>query len=258
MLQAAGTSPPTLPEIKLNKFLLAWERNNGSRRLFAASLGKPLPLDEVPLPGVPTGKKVSVDDLSVLYATGKLDHNDLTAIRGLAGAEALLPSETELAQGFSLSAVLNMGDTKEPVTFTVGGDGQGGGGSAPTNAPALQEAKEGASGGTAGSRDTSLVKAEDARAEPVSGAKWFNIQKSLGPVNFRRAGLAVDKGSIELLLDVAVTFSGLTLAVEGLGVRFALDFRKEPMPLIPHGLAVDFEKGSLKISGGLLRTPDGQ
>lgn len=100
-----------------------------------------------------------------------------------------------------------------------------------------------------------------------SQAVWFDVQRSFGPVNVRRLGIACVAGEVQLLLDAAVVLSGLTMELQGLSLALPVDaiFKLERSKILESlrgnvdrmstrldGLSLSFESGPLSISGGLL------
>lgn len=101
-------------------------------------------------------------------------------------------------------------------------------------------------------RDTS------AAAPSVSGAHWFSVQKTFGPLYVGRVGVSYGGGVLAFLFDASLTAASLSLSLQGLSIgaklkpirpRFGLD-----------GLGLDFSRGPLQIGGAFLRdiyTQDG-
>jgi hypothetical protein len=85
---------------------------------------------------------------------------------------------------------------------------------------------------------------------------WLNLQKTIGPLYFKRIGVKYAAGNVDFVLDASLKISALTLSLIGAGVgspikTFSPQFRID-------GLAVDFENGPVILSGGLIavRGPD--
>jgi len=92
---------------------------------------------------------------------------------------------------------------------------------------------------------------------------WIKADRSVGPLSFKRVGLAYEAPRIGIKLDAALRLSGLTLTFEGLGLSYPFDrFTKDPKKIRENlkfhldGAAVSFEEGPLTISGGLLKVSD--
>ena len=83
-------------------------------------------------------------------------------------------------------------------------------------------------------------------------AKWFDLQKTFGPVSFKRVGLRYATGSLWFLLDASLTLAGLTISLDGLAFgsplgKFKPDFRLD-------GLGIDFNKDPVEIAGSFLHS----
>lgn len=86
--------------------------------------------------------------------------------------------------------------------------------------------------------------------------KWFDVNKTFGPLTLSRLGLGFDGKNVEFLLDASFQLGGLNIGLDGFGLGLAiasvtswppqLDFELE-------GLSISFQNGPVEISGGLLR-----
>ena len=68
--------------------------------------------------------------------------------------------------------------------------------------------------------------------------KWFEVDKSLGPVSFRRIGLGYEAPRVSIKFDASLELSVLTLSLDGLGMSYPLDklsevSRARPPPAPP-------------------------
>lgn len=91
--------------------------------------------------------------------------------------------------------------------------------------------------------------------------KWVDVQKTIGPLSLRRVGMRYRDSRIELKLDAGLGFGGLTLNLEGMGLRYSLDkLSCDPKEIWNNlrfnldGAAVAFARGPIVISGGLIKT----
>jgi len=83
-------------------------------------------------------------------------------------------------------------------------------------------------------------------------AKWFDVQKSLGPVTFQRVGVRYADNKLWFMLDASLSAAGLTISLDGLAAGADL---KDKVPVFDlRGLGIDFRKGPLEIGGAFLRT----
>ncbi|QLE75429.1 hypothetical protein FGW37_31025 [Streptomyces rectiverticillatus] len=89
---------------------------------------------------------------------------------------------------------------------------------------------------------------------PTAGARWRNVDASLGPLRLRRIGLAAARGRAWLLVDGGVSLSVVSLQSLGLGVGVSLDGRYSAVGCLD-GLGLDFSAGPVSLSGAFLRLP---
>ena len=91
------------------------------------------------------------------------------------------------------------------------------------------------------------------------GNKWFNLNKSVGPVTLQKAGLGYTDGRVRLVLSGSVKVSAFSLSLEGLGVSFVIadlfkrDFSRTKFELT--GLGFAFSKPPVRISAMFFRIP---
>ena len=115
---------------------------------------------------------------------------------------------------------------------------------------------------------TPVAKPETAVAEPKaeSGGPlryWKNLDKTIGPLQFRRIGGEWDgeQGKLGLLLDAAMTLAGLSVGLAGLCVKVPpsklTKLKFEDLEFGLDGLELNFARGPVAISGALLKTLEG-
>ncbi|MEQ9499627.1 MAG: hypothetical protein RIT81_22260 [Deltaproteobacteria bacterium] len=86
--------------------------------------------------------------------------------------------------------------------------------------------------------------------KPKDGTKWITVGKAIGPVRLERIGLRYADRELLVALDAALTFSGLTLSAQGLGIRSPID-RFDPTPELA-GLGLAMATGPLTVGGGFV------
>lgn len=243
--------------IDLKDVLLAVDRTaTGTTVLIGLDVGAQLSLSGLPLVGqlLPADQTASIEDLRLLVATGDLARGGVTAINALLPdgiAKLPLPPnppaanppptnppatgapDVAVARGLAVSARLNLGGTPQvlamPVTAGVGsGGGPGTGGNQPAT-PASPVAVT--------SSDT---------------AKWFTLQKTLGPLYLARIGVRYQDAVLWILLDAALSALGLTISLQGLALGSPVD-RFDPRFDLT-GLGVDYRNPAVEIGGAFLRT----
>ncbi len=100
-------------------------------------------------------------------------------------------------------------------------------------------------------------------------ATWLDVQRSFGPVNVKRLGIACVQGEIRFLLDASLALSGLTVDLQGLSLAFPVgvisNFSRETFletlggktdsrwSTNLDGLSLTYRNGPIAVSGGLLR-----
>lgn len=93
---------------------------------------------------------------------------------------------------------------------------------------------------------------------PASSINWIDINKTFGPVDLQKIGLNYKSGEATFGLSAGFAMSGFSLAMQGLSITFPL-----PLPGMPagdsvsfnlDGLALDFQKGGLKLGGAFLKS----
>ena len=72
----------------------------------------------------------------------------------------------------------------------------------------------------------------------LSHGKWFNINKSLGPVHIARIGLQYTDGAVRALLDASIMVSALTLGLNGFYLGFKVADLKADIKTILAGLEI--------------------
>ncbi|GAB5446031.1 DUF6603 domain-containing protein [Gymnodinialimonas sp.] len=175
--------------------------------------------DSLGIPALPKPEPVGEDDPNAADATPAPDPAPDSA--ELAGAPAL--------DGLVLRADLDLGGVKLPIESST-----------PAAAPEAEDAGTGAAPATPAAPET-----------PASSAKWFQIQKPLGPLYFDKLGVNYADERLWFLLDASVTLGPLSLGLINAGVgarldRFDLDFTLD-------GLVLDYKTGDIQIGGGFMK-----
>ncbi|MFG2530418.1 DUF6603 domain-containing protein [Streptomyces sp. NPDC048516] len=81
---------------------------------------------------------------------------------------------------------------------------------------------------------------------------WVDIGLSIGPLHVRRIGVTYEQGAVWLMVDGALTASGFTMSVDGLGLGVDLGGEGFPVRARLAGLGVEFERPPLRIGGALV------
>jgi hypothetical protein len=215
---------------------------NGNRvYVFSVDIPLNLKFSQLPLLGesLRTDTPVGVDELQIIVASEVLKETDKNGLDALINGKPLIPKS--LAKGITIAAKLQMNGPHEIVLPLTGG------------AKKVQEESLPHGGIPAGelapgeSARTSLT-APSYQAEP----KWFNLQKTLGPVHFEKVGVQYQGSTLRFLLNAALSAAGLTLSVEDLSVGSPLKKFEPQFEL--RGLGIDYKAGDIQIGGAFLRT----
>ncbi|GEM_PF-913217 len=219
--------------VDLKDIILVFDKkpNQATKFLFALDISAGLNLSKLPLIGkeFPPDKSVGVDDLQFILTNAPIPQTEVQSWI----SQNLLPSTVtplparDLNQGLSIDGKLNLGGFSQAVNLPVSGSNTPPVGS---NPPPLQNATP----------PTSPDK-----------AKWFTLQKQIGPIYFERIGVQYEKGKLWFLLDASLTAAGLSIALQGLSVGSSLKEFKPEFRL--DGLGIDYKKGPLEIGGAFLR-----
>ncbi|HAC66027.1 MAG TPA: hypothetical protein DCF68_21470, partial [Cyanothece sp. UBA12306] len=240
-----ATYIPESLQITLQDALFAYSKNQEKTSfLFGLNLGSQLNLSNLPLVGkqFPPEQTIKVDDLQFIIASQNLNLEEAETFNNLIPetiSKLPLPTsenQTEttpaIKKGFNLSANLQFGETTEILALPISSETE------PDPTP------ETSPNPISDNSNITTTTSED--------ATWFSLQKTFGPVYFERIGIQYQDSAIWFLLDADLSFSGLTLSLDGLAVGSALQ------PFSPQfrlqGLGIDYQSGSnLTIAGAFLK-----
>jgi hypothetical protein len=96
-----------------------------------------------------------------------------------------------------------------------------------------------------------LLMAAAETADNTANAYWVDLQRTIGPLYFDRAGISYRNGRVALLLDASLVFTALKIDLLQLGVSNPLSELKPNFELA--GLNIAFNSGPVQISGGFLK-----
>jgi hypothetical protein len=243
-------------ELALKDALFAYRGDpEGAKYLFGINIGIQIGLAKLPVvgPALPASLVFSIEDLQILAATRAFTLTQVNALNKLMSAGATkLPSQkpdggdTALRQGLNVSAKLKLAGADKLMTLPAAAPET----SAPAGSSTLPAIAQPAT-------PTAMAKAKPS----ASISKWFEIDKSLGPLTVRRIGLAFEAPRVGIKFDASLQLSFLTFNLEGLGLRYPLGgsteaaevFKKLEPTLDGMGLALG--NGPIEIGGSLLRVP---
>lgn len=220
--------------VDLKDIILVFEKkpNQPTKFLFALDISASLNLSKLPLVGkeFPPDKSVGVDNLQFIMTNASILQTELQdwANKKLLPAEVTPLPNRELNKGLTIDGKLNLGGFEMPVALPI-----------------------------AGNTATAALPASNQIGTPATSpdkAKWFTLQKQIGPIYFERIGVNYEKGALWFLLDASLTAAGLTIALQGLSVGSSLK-KFDPVFRL-NGLGIGFKRGPLEIGGAFLRFGD--
>ncbi len=268
--EQAALIPASL-EISLESALVAYSQQGQGEEeesavLFGADLGVSIQLSDLPIVGsaLRADRTIGFESLRVLVASARLGEESVEKLNELfpKGMKPL-PDGTKsdgkgsekkgLAKGFHVSAVLLFGDTPQTLTLPFGGEDK-----PVAKPPAMTPPAQ---------PNIQPSTAAPAPPAPAASVKWFDIDKSLGPVTVRRIGLSYDaeqdkaKAKVGIKFDAGLALSVLTFNLDGLGVNYALGSSTEPAEILKNldftldGMGLALASGPIEIGGSLVRVP---
>jgi len=247
-------APTTGIELTLKDALFAYRGDEQEPKyLFGLNIGIKVGLAKLPVvgPALPAGLEFSVEDLQILAATRAFTLTQVNALNDMMpGTATKLPSQkpdggdTALRQGLNVSAKLKLAGADKLLMLPASeATTPTGGGPAPAAAP------------------TPAPTAVDKSKAPAGISKWFEIDKSLGPLSVRRIGLAYEAPKVGIKFDASLQLSFLTFNLEGLGLRYPLGGSTEPAEVFKKleptldGMGLALGNGPIEIGGSLVRVP---
>ncbi len=252
LINAAAGSNIELPdlEISLKDIIYIYEKyNRQSSFLIGVDLDASLNLSGLPLVGkIFSGDlSASIEGFRVYYSSRIFTQDESNKINYLFTNDTFEGIPNQISQGLNLMGRLSLGKNSKEFSYVIGGGVSTG---STTNLDGPNTTTETS---TPVSEPT-----DDADAELVtsdSTIKWFNLQKTFGPVHIERAGIEYRSDAQELLilLTGSMELGPLQLDLIGLGIGSKI---KEFSPKFSlDGLGISLDTGSLSIKGSLIRMP---
>ncbi|MEM7036583.1 MAG: DUF6603 domain-containing protein, partial [Bacteroidota bacterium] len=97
--------------------------------------------------------------------------------------------------------------------------------------------------------DTAPVVSKDTGS--ATSLKWFDIQKSFGPIHFNRIGGGLNDGVLDFALDASFSLGGLNITLDGLSVSSPLTEFDPTFHL--KGIGIDYSNSVMEIGAAFLR-----
>jgi hypothetical protein len=211
------------------------------------NVNKPIDLTNLPLIGTALSvlERVEIRNLNVQIASGPISVESAQQLNTLLDTYASgyphLPAEG-MASTVNISMELAIGGFVVPLGTGVGGQSN-------TSMPAERSSVQGApQGNTAAPVPTTPGSKSD-------GTTWFNVQKAVGPVMFRRIGVRYNEQVLWFVLDASFSAGGLTIDLIGMGVGSPLSDFSPTFTL--DGLGIAFVQPGFALAGALIKVPPG-
>jgi hypothetical protein len=202
--------------------------SQGGTTVAGLVVAAPIDLGETPLFG-PMLAGIGIRDIQLAYASNALKAGELK----VAGA----PAQPAFAEGINLSFVLFGGGEQRPFRLSresfLPDD--------PAPAPAPGPAPK--------AQDPAPPAQRPAGGPAVT---WFDIHKTIGPLDIGRIGVAAADQRVGLALDAGLTTTVLTLVLKGFVVTLPTDGLGLPDISID-ALELGVSAGNVRIDGSLLR-----
>lgn len=221
---------------------------NESYALFGGLLvDKPIDLTNLPLVGnaLSVLNTVEIDKLQILITSAVINPDQVTQLNGIiAGLDGQLGATFPKIPSQGMASTVNIS-----FEFNVGGFivpmGTGVGGQSATNMPANRSSVQGPPSGNTTAPVTSSP------GNQSDGTTWFNVQKTVGVVTFRRIGIRYQESVLWFLLDAGFSAGGLEIDLIGMGIGSPLSTFDPHFTL--SGLGVDFRQPGFEIGGALMK-----
>jgi hypothetical protein len=231
-------------------YFVSYKEKGGGPRVNVLEIMVPLgmSLSHLPVVGelVPAQPEVGVKDVGVVLAWGaKPTLAPVNALLQDIGASPL----SVLSEGVTLMADFSHGSETVPLVLPLSSQSSG------TTLMLGQDTTPGRGEETVDGNQ--LVTPTTPNSTPSAGygagAKWFTVNKTLGPVQLQRVGVQYQEGDLFFLLDATLALATLTIGLQGLGIGSSLSHVSLAGKL--DGLSLGFSAGPVTISGGLLEVP---
>ncbi|QRO01743.1 hypothetical protein JRI60_23315 [Archangium violaceum] len=200
------------------------------KMLFEVDLNSGIDLSELPLIGqyFPSGETIKLT-YGVSIASAAFDQGEVNALVPLFQQQGVKLLPQAIDSGLTFRGTITIGDTVQQVDLPVKMDDNG-------NVVPSTDTKSAIVASSGGS----------------SGATWYSVQKSIGPVHIEKVGMQYQDDQLWFLVNASLSIAGLSAALDGLGVSSPLTKLDPTFHL--EGLSLDYKNDCLEIGGSLLHT----
>jgi hypothetical protein len=232
--------------------------------LVGATLGLDINLADLPLIGdkLPADFIPRINGVQILYAYQDISAELINSLKlpeglSLPSVSASEQDKTEtppaMRSGLYLSACLTLENNPQWVTLPLSRSKKN-----KSNAASSQD------GDTSKESETSSQTKQNPKNEEFNALAqapanvddtitWMDVNKKLGPLTLQQVGMQFQNSELWFFLNASLSFGGITLSCNGLGVGSSLTEFKPKFRL--NGLGIHYSGGGcLEIGGALLRT----
>jgi hypothetical protein len=215
------------------------------------AVGKAINLSNLPLVGQELAKieTISVDQLQVMISSATIHDKQAANVNKLIPADypRIPPSGT--ASKLGLSADIIFGSDSKHLSLGMGDTSK-----QAVSSSSQQTVSNHLPSPSSETSDTkALVAVDNDKSDndnSQQSVKWFNLQKTFGPVTFKKIGVSYKDQILWFLLDGALSISGLTINL--IGMSFGSPLKTFAPKFNLHGLGIDYQKSPLEIGGSFL------
>ncbi|MEM7036389.1 MAG: DUF6603 domain-containing protein, partial [Bacteroidota bacterium] len=207
---------------------------------FGLKVDSPINLANLPLVDqiLSPEETLGVDDITVILASQAITPAMVSTFnRDVAPGFPTVPAEGLNSQ-IGLSVDFNFGGYLLPVSFGFADTDQNNGKST---------ANSTSSGTATGNTNNAAPNSSPGNSD---GTIWFNVQKSVGPVDIEAIGVRYVDNVLWVALNAEITVAGLSISMDGAAVGSPLDSFEPQFQL--DGLGIDFSTPAFEIGGALL------
>ena len=224
-----GDLMPDGLSIKLNSAMFGVSKQKTKTKfLLGDNFGDKIDLANLPLVGkiFPPNKSIVLDRCQLLLSSAPMDARETAYLQAIRpDAPLSFPATLIKGANFDIPIKIGGGSSNMPLAATNPPPG------APTTTPTTDY--------------------YGPPPVPAGNTKWIALNKSFGPVTFKRIGGKYESSRIWLLLDAEMAMGPITVTLAGLSVSTPVNSFSPRFDL--EGLGLSYSKGSIGISGALLR-----
>jgi hypothetical protein len=260
LVEGLGFEPPKLPadldlrlasasfsyDITTGAFTIQATSSAGNKAVFAAvpvdrktefffglSIGTLPGLGDLPVVGGALAAALAIEDVLVVLSSQPMTPPIVDALSRVLQGSPIQPPHDGTADKIALSVTLDLAGTKLPLAIGMGQPQSTGSNTIvpapPAGSPVPPATPPGATDGTT----------------------WFTVQRTIGPLTLRRAGVRYADGALGIVLDASLSAGGLDITLLGLAISTPLSTFRPALSL--DGLGIEFSRPPLAVGGAFAR-----